>query len=216
MAERLNPRLLTHLLTDLLGEDAPRWTWIGPGLSGKVGKPFGRLVGLVGVRGDREGFCAGLQARLVGSLTLFCGDRAIAEELAQEALVRALERWDRLVEMTSPEGWVYRTGFNLARSWARRRHAEQNATARLARWGRPPELPDTAMALAVREAVGALPPRQRAAIIGRFYVGLSVEDTATVLGCAPGTVKALVAKAMAKLRIAGLIEDREVFHAAPW
>jgi RNA polymerase sigma factor (sigma-70 family) len=157
---------------------------------------------------DAETFCVGIQARLVGSLTLFCGSRLLAEELAQEALVRAISRWSRVGQMTSPEAWTYKTAFNLARSWASRRAIERRASERLAS-ARPPEPPDTAVAVAVRAAVGALPPRQRAAIVARFYAGLSVAEAADALGCAEGTVKALVHKAIGNLRDAGLIDDQE-------
>jgi RNA polymerase sigma factor (sigma-70 family) len=157
---------------------------------------------------DPGSFGRGVQARLVGSLTLFCGNRIVAEEIAQEALARAIDRWARVGRMVSPEAWTYKTAFNLARSWASRRAAERRATQRLAA-ARPPEPPDTAVAVAVRAAVAALPPRQRAAIVARFYAGLSVSESADALGCAEGTVKALVHKAIANLRGAGLIDDQE-------
>ena len=79
-------------------------------------------------------------------------------------------------------------------------------------------LPDTTAAIAVRDAVLALPRRQRAAVIARFYAGLSVADAATALQCAPGTVKALVHQAVANLRAAGLTDvdepDEEVLDDA--
>jgi RNA polymerase sigma-70 factor (ECF subfamily) len=155
---------------------------------------------------DPSAFCAALSARLVGSLVLFCGDRAVAEELAQEALARALERWDRVARMDAPEAWVYRTAFNLARTHGKRRAAERRAQHRLAMVPHP-ALPDTTTAVAVRDAVRALPDRQREAVIARFYAGLPVADAAVALGCAPGTVKALVHQAVARLRASGLLDD---------
>jgi RNA polymerase sigma factor (sigma-70 family) len=143
-------------------------------------------------------------------MVLFSGDRILGEEIAQEALTRALERWDRVGRMASPEAWVYRTGFNVARSWARRRVLEQRANARITGSGLPAELPDSATAVAVREAVAALPARQRAVIVCRFYGGLSVAETAHVMSCASGTVKALTHRAIAGLRAAGLVDDEEV------
>ncbi len=157
---------------------------------------------------DAESFCVGIQGRLVGSLSLFCGSRVLAEEIAQEALVRALDRWGRVGQMESPEAWTYKTAFNLARSLATRRAAERRAMRRAA-LARPPELPDTATAVAVRSAIGALPPRQRAAIVARFYAGLSVSEAAQALGCAEGTVKALVHQGLGGLRGAGLIDADE-------
>jgi RNA polymerase sigma-70 factor (ECF subfamily) len=156
--------------------------------------------------GDFETFFAGLQPRLVGSLVLFCGDRAVAEELAQDAFARAYERWDGVGALKSPESWTYRVAFNLARSWGRRRLAERRALARQ-RARSAAVLPEPPDVLALREAVLALPARQRAAIVARFYAGLTVEETAEALGCAPGTVKALVHKGIANLRGAGFGVD---------
>lgn len=156
---------------------------------------------------DPDAFCEALSPRLVGSLTLFCGDRLAAEDLAQDALVRALERWDEVGAMAAPEAWVYRTAFNLARSRHRRRRAERRSVDRLRATARPiVEPPDTAAAMTIRQLVAALAPRQRAVIVARFYAGLSVDEAATALDCAPGTVRALTHQAMTNLRASGLIE----------
>jgi RNA polymerase sigma-70 factor, ECF subfamily len=58
--------------------------------------------------------------RLGRALYLMTGDRAEAEDIAQEALVRVYERWDRVGRMDSPTGYLYRTAMNLARSRLRR------------------------------------------------------------------------------------------------
>lgn len=154
-----------------------------------------------------EQFCERIGPRLVGSLALFCGDRMLAEEFAQEALTRAIERWTRVSMMASPEAWTYRTAFNLARSSFRR-----SAVARRARGPAcgVVSLPDSAESIALRDAVVALPHRQRAVIVARFYLDLDVAETARVLGCRPGTVKAHTFKAIGNLRAAGLSDDEEM------
>lgn len=106
---------------------------------------------------DAAELCARLRPRLVGSLTLYCGDLGVAEDLAQEALARAWGRWRHVSTLDAPERWVYRTAFNLARSRFRRLAVERRVH-RLAPAAAP--LPDTATAVAVRAAVSALPPRQ--------------------------------------------------------
>src|SRR5581483_8077717 len=106
---------------------------------------------------DCETFCRALGPRLVGSLLLFTGDRALAEELAQEALARAFQHWDRVGTMAAPEAWAYRVAFNLARSSFRRRAVERRAQR--GALGAGPvgfDAADPAVAVAVRAAVAAL------------------------------------------------------------
>jgi len=76
---------------------------------------------------DAAAFCDEIRGRLVGSLYLYCGDRPLAEELAQEALARTWERWDQVSAMASPEAWTFATARNLARSRFRRRAVERRA-----------------------------------------------------------------------------------------
>ena len=160
---------------------------------------------------DLVAFCGDVQGRLTGSLTLYLGDRLAAEELAQETLVRVVERWSTVSTMDAAEAWTYRVAFNLARSRFRRRAAERRAQARWAERGAAPasELPDVASALAVRAAVLALPERQRAVLVARFYADLSVAQTAAALGIAPGTVKAHTHRAVQALRARGLIAETD-------
>src|SRR5437879_4345838 len=159
---------------------------------------------------DPAAFCADLHGRLLGSMVLFCEDRMLAEEITQEALARALERWRYVGVMASPEAWTYRVAFNLGRSWFRRLTFERRANERIMRGELVIPLPDAASAVAVREAVVALPDRQRAVIVARYFAGLSIEETAGALHCARGTVKSLAHKALQNLRRAGLGNDEEV------
>lgn len=156
-------------------------------------------------------FCKRVRPRLVGALTLFCGDVAIAEDLTQEALARAWERWDTIRVLDHRDKWVFKTAFNLARSSFRRAGAERRANRR-ARDGYAASvvLPDVAVAIAVRAAVRGLPERQRAAIVARFYLGLDVAASAEVMRCRPGTVKALTHQAIVRLRGCGLTDFEEV------
>jgi RNA polymerase sigma-70 factor (ECF subfamily) len=160
------------------------------------------------MRHDAEAFCDEVGPRLVGSLTLYLGDRGVAEEVAQEALARAWERWDEVSQMASPEAWTFRVATNLARSWFRRRGAERRARARL--HGHPADLvlrDDMGEAIAVRRALAALPQRQRAAVVARYFLGLSVAEAAVALGVAEGTIKAATHQGLANLRDGGLLAD---------
>lgn len=147
-------------------------------------------------------FCEEEHPRLVGALSLYCGDRAVAEELAQDALARACRDWKRVRRLGAPGAWVHRVAINLANSYFRRRAAEARARRQLQghqRVDRRPGL-DPAAALAIRNAVSSLPRRQRTALILRFYVGLSVRDVALLMECPEGTVKTLTSKAIRSLR----------------
>src|SRR2546427_3349094 len=58
--------------------------------------------------------------RLARALFIVVGDPVEAEDLAQEAMVRVFERWDRVADLESPTGYLYRTALNLHRSRSRR------------------------------------------------------------------------------------------------
>ncbi len=146
-------------------------------------------------------FCAAQYPRLVGSLTLYLGDRAVAEELAQEALLRAFRRWGRVERLDSPQAWVWRVAINLANSHFRRRLAEQRASERLRTCVEPAsDDRDHAGSLAVRQAVAALPQRQRTALILRYYLDLPVEEAARRMDASPDAVRSLTKRAVAALR----------------
>jgi RNA polymerase sigma-70 factor (ECF subfamily) len=155
----------------------------------------------VGPRGDDElaDLCRQEYPRLVGLLALYVGSRAVAEDLAQESLIRLHMHWPRVRTMPSPHAWLCGVGINQARSWWRRRFAEQRAYRRAQDRPTPAEA-EPADVLAVRAAVAALPQRQRGALVLRFYGGLSVDETAAQLGCAPGTVKSLTSRGIDALR----------------
>lgn len=162
---------------------------------------------------DLHQFCVREHPRLVGALTLHCRDRHVAAELAQEALARACENWPKVSQMDAPGAWLHRVALNLSSSYFRRRAAERRAGERYRSWQVEDPPPDQAEALAVRSAVARLPPRQRTALVLRFYSDLSVQQTAEVMKCAPGTVKSLTSHALASLRSStGLTFPEEHSH----
>lgn len=112
--------------------------------------------------------------------------------------------------MEARSAWLRRVGLNLANSWWRRRFAERRALTLAAVTG--PSAGDDAEpadAIAVRAAVAALPRRQRTAVALRYFVGLSVAETAVEMQCAEGTVKSLTSQGVTALRRA-LGEDTPV------
>lgn len=162
----------------------------------------GITTGDVAVR-QVERFCHREYPRLYGTLRLYCGDVWLAEELAQEALARAVRHWDTVSRMEAPGAWVHRVAINLANSAFRRSAAERRALRR-APLADSAEDPDNATVVAVRRAVAALPPRQREVVILRFFHDLPVRVAAERMGCAEGTVKGLLFDAIRSLRGQGL------------
>jgi RNA polymerase sigma-70 factor (sigma-E family) len=153
-----------------------------------------------------EDACTRLHPRLAGTLSLYCGDPHVAEDLAQETLVRLWDRWGSIENSGAVDAGAYRTAINLANSRFRRRKAERRAQVRL-NDAEAAAVPDAAAALAVRQAIAGLPRRQRQALVLRYYGGFTVDEVATLMGCAAGTVKAHVHKAVTALRSSNLIDE---------
>jgi RNA polymerase sigma factor (sigma-70 family) len=145
-----------------------------------------------------EAFVAEHQTRLFGALCLVTGDRFEAEEIAQEAFLRVLERWSRVAEMENPAGYLFRVSMNVFRT--RRRRA---ALALRRAIGVAPD-PDVFAAVDDRETVlrglADVSADQRAALVVTALYGLSSEEAGRVLGIRPSTVRARATRARASLR----------------
>ncbi len=130
---------------------------------------------------------------------LLTGDRALAEDLSQEAFVRVIGRFHDLRNRDAFWWYLRRSVVNLSRSHFRRRRVER---AWLERQRPEPGVapPDIADREVLRDALARLRPEQRAAIVLRYYEDLSEADTARVLGVAVGTVKSMVSRGMDRLR----------------
>jgi RNA polymerase sigma factor (sigma-70 family) len=123
------------------------------------------------------------------------GSRAAAEDIAQEAFLRAYRDWERVGSYEHQAAWVRRVAANLATSGLRRRLLEARALARLA-GRREPALDSLPADQAdFGRALRALPRRQAQAVALFYVEDLSIEQIAVVLDCAEGTVKAHLAKA---------------------
>jgi RNA polymerase sigma factor (sigma-70 family) len=149
-----------------------------------------------------EKFVERVRSPLVGALSLYCGERGAAEDIAQEALARAWNQWSRI---DSPQAWVFHVAFNLARTRARRARHERVALERsdAIRQGRetdPAEASSPDDVETVRRAVIALPLRQRQAIVLRHFLDLPTAEVAEIMGCAEGTVRSTLHQATESLR----------------
>jgi RNA polymerase sigma factor (sigma-70 family) len=148
-----------------------------------------------------DAFCVATYPRLVAALGHVVGDPAVAEELAQEALVRAYQRWGRVSQLDSPLGWTVHVGTNLGSSHLRRRVLARRADRRLAGDAPTEHIdPDATDAVAVREAMAALSLPQREAVVLRFVIGLTAVEAGRVLSIEPGAVRARTHRALGVLR----------------
>lgn len=134
--------------------------------------------------------------RLVPLARALCGS-AIADDIAQEAMLAAYRNWRRVSEMAAPEAWVRRTCANLAVSAFRRRISEAKALVRIGHTVEHPALsPDDE---AFWAAVRTLPKRQAQSAALRYLYDLSVAEVAETLDISEGSVKQHLSRARAVL-----------------
>jgi len=156
-------------------------------------------------------FVAEEYGKVVAAVGLVCGSLPTAEDAVQEALARAWEREARGADIRSLGAWVTTVAMNLARSQMRRWRCERRARDRLLPLARvAPDAPSASgEAHAVREALLALPRRQREVTVLRYYLGFDVAEISATLAMRNGTVKSLLSRAREALAIALADEDQE-------
>jgi RNA polymerase sigma-70 factor (sigma-E family) len=131
---------------------------------------------------------------------LLTGDRALAEDLVQEAFARLVGRLRHLRDANAFGAYLRRTIVNLSTSYFRHRKVERAYLDRIARAPEVTTNPNEELDETMHEALLRLPERQRAALVLRFYEDLSDVQTAEILRCSSGTVRSLVSRGMATLR----------------
>ncbi len=141
---------------------------------------------------------------------LLTGDRALAEDLMQEAFARLAGRF---LDLRNPDAfgtYLSRTIVNLSRMHFRHKKVERVYLAKEVGLRRSESRdPEVATRETMRRALTGLPARQRAAVVLRYYEDLSVGEIAEVLQCRPGTAKSLVSRGVAALRQNLLRGDEE-------
>ena len=157
---------------------------------------------------------------LLRAASLITWDAAEAEDLVQECLFRVARRWPRVRKMDHPAAYARTVLVHLGLDEGKRR-ALRRAELQEAAAGRIDEHEDDAAARVLGrveasadllQALGELPPRQRVALVLRYFEDLSEAEAAEAMGCSVGTVKSTTSRALERLRSAvdlpaGAIDD---------
>jgi RNA polymerase sigma-70 factor, ECF subfamily len=155
-----------------------------------------------GNEADFERLYQNSYGRILGTLTAMLGDRAAAEDCAQDAFERAYKKWPTWQPLAPAEAWVHRIAINAAVSYKRKMRLRQVDEV-IRRIGRPGSAPDPqvlAESSDLAAALAKLPPKQAAAIVLRHYHGYTNRAIAQALGIPERTVASRLAVAKERLR----------------
>ncbi|GAB2470548.1 SigE family RNA polymerase sigma factor [Jatrophihabitans fulvus] len=132
--------------------------------------------------------------------TVLSGQVWLAQDIVSDVLDRVYEKWDHIGGLAHPHAYVRRMVVNDYTSW-HRRVARTSPRADVD----PGAVTDVSSAYAERDAMirrlENLPPKQRAAVVLRYYAGMADDEIADHLRCRPGTVRSQIARALATLRV---------------
>lgn len=135
---------------------------------------------------------------VVRSAWRICHDAAHAEELAQDAFVRAYRRWRKLERGGYVEPWLHRVVMNLAITAVKRRQRGRRLEAEQGVMFAPPvQARDDEWLV---DTLKRLPKRQREAVFLRVIADLSEDEVAAVMGCSNGSVKVHKKRGLDRLR----------------
>ena len=147
---------------------------------------------------ELSSFCRDEYPRLTRFLDVYCGNLAVAEELAQETLARVWKNWRKVKNYENPSAWAHRVAVNLANSHLRRRAAEKRARDRVGR-ELAHQVNDSSDAIALREVVSSLPARMRSMLMFRYFLDLSYPEIGELLQVSESTARSQVHRALRRL-----------------
>jgi RNA polymerase sigma-70 factor (sigma-E family) len=137
--------------------------------------------------------------RLRRAAYLLCGDWARGDDIVQRALTDAYVHWGRVRAAANPDAYLHGVLVHRAIDDRRSRWSGVELLDSVPDTGLRYQ-PDVDQALDVRAALARLTPRQRAVLVLRFLLDMSVDDTASALACSPGTVKSQTSVALDAMR----------------
>ena len=135
---------------------------------------------------------------LLRAMYLLTGDRCEAEELAQDTLVKACERWDRVRMMENPIGYLYRTAVNAHRSRMRRVSLAARRALSIQRSDPLSESDDRDQ---IRRALATLSATQREAVVLVEWLGMTDVEAGQALGISPVAIRVRLSRARTSLRL---------------
>jgi RNA polymerase sigma-70 factor (sigma-E family) len=146
-------------------------------------------------------YVAARRRALIRTAYVLTGDHHAAEDLVQTALARTYLAWNRIRDKQALDAYVRRAIVNEHTSWWRRawKRLEHSTDDLPNRPAAEPEL-DSVERRELRQLVDGLPPRQRVAVVLRYFDGLTEAETAEVMNCSVGTVKSRTSRALTRLR----------------
>ncbi len=162
-------------------------------------------------RAEFDDFVLARSPALQRAAFLMVGDVSLAQDLVQEALVKTYVAWPRLHRTASAEAYTRKAITTTAISWFRRKSwNNERVVETLPERGTRAHDDAVVHRTLLWNCLQDLPPRQRAAIVLRYYEDLTEAQTAAAMSCAVGTVKSQVAAGLAKLRVQ-LGDDSDFF-----
>lgn len=152
-----------------------------------------------GAEGDFAEFYAATWPQTLAVTYALTGDRGSAEEIAQEAYVKAWSHWSRVARYDQPSAWVRQVATRLAVSrWRRTKVASAwFARNRQEQVVDPPDETTTVLVQALQQ----IPEAQRRAIVLHHLADLSVDEVAHIEHCPSGTIKARLSRGRAALAV---------------
>ncbi|MFK0047484.1 SigE family RNA polymerase sigma factor [Streptomyces sp. NPDC090741] len=129
---------------------------------------------------------------------LAAGDTHLAEDLVQETLSRVYVHWNRVAGADSPAAYAQTVLVRTFLSIRRRRSTGERPIGSIP--DSPESCPDAALRITLLDALGQLPPRDRAVLLLRYWEGHSIEETARMLRLSSSAVRSQGTRALARLR----------------
>jgi RNA polymerase sigma-70 factor (sigma-E family) len=131
---------------------------------------------------------------------LMCGDWHLADDLVQSTLTKLYATWHRITVDQGPDAYAHRILANVTIDERRRPWRREVGMRDLPESETPSAEAQSAARMDLVDALAQLPPGQRLTLVLRFWIDLSVADTAEAMDCSPGTVKSQTTKGLSSLR----------------